>query len=72
MASMAAEVVRRLSGEKTEASAVFNLNTQLGGVKTHALSLLYHLAKNGPKAESWDWTAGRIYGERCYRRAIGV
>ena len=33
MASMAAEVVRRLSGEKTEASAVFNLKTQLGGGK---------------------------------------
>ena len=27
----AAEVVRRLSGEKTETSAVFNLNTQFGG-----------------------------------------
>lgn len=53
LASMAAEVVRRLSGEKTEASAVFNLNTQFGGGKTHALTLLYHLAKNGPKAESW-------------------
>jgi len=47
LANLAAEVVRRLSGEKTETSAVFNLATQFGGGKTHALTLLYHLAKNG-------------------------
>ncbi|HOU14887.1 MAG TPA: DUF499 domain-containing protein [Anaerolineae bacterium] len=50
---MAAEVVRRLSGEKTETSAVFNLTTQFGGGKTHALTLLYHLAVHGPAANSW-------------------
>ena len=48
-----AEVVRRLSGIKTETSAVFNMATQFGGGKTHALTLLYHLASNGNKAESW-------------------
>lgn len=48
-----AEVVRRLSGEKTETSAVFNLATQFGGGKTHALTLLYHLAKQGKKSHSW-------------------
>ena len=50
---MAGEVVRRLSGEKTETSAVFNMATQFGGGKTHALTLLYHLASNGPKANKW-------------------
>ena len=53
LTSMAAEVVRRLTGEKTETSAVFNMSTQFGGGKTHALTLLYHLAKNGSKANSW-------------------
>lgn len=50
---LSAQVVRRLSGERTETSAVFNLATQFGGGKTHALTLLYHLAKNGPKSHSW-------------------
>jgi hypothetical protein len=50
---LAAEVVRRLSGEKTETSAVFNMTTQFGGGKTHALTLLYHLAKNGPDSHKW-------------------
>ena len=50
---LAGQVVRRLSGERTETSAVFNLATQFGGGKTHALTLLYHLAKNGPKSHGW-------------------
>ncbi len=50
---MASEVVRRLSGEKTETSAVFNMATQFGGGKTHALTLLYHLVSNASKAEKW-------------------
>lgn len=50
---MAGEVVRRLSGEKTETSAVFNMATPFGGGKTHALTLLYHLASHGPKADKW-------------------
>ena len=53
LTAMAAEVIRRLSGEKTETSAVFNMATQFGGGKTHALTLLYHLAKHGPKAKAW-------------------
>src|SRR5262245_28998076 len=44
---LATQVVRRLSGEKVETSAVFNLSTQFGGGKTHALTLLYHLARHG-------------------------
>src|SRR6266404_6117829 len=53
LASLASEVIRRLSGEKTETNAIFNLATQFGGGKTHALTLLYHLAKHGPAANKW-------------------
>lgn len=53
LTGLAAEVIRRLSGIKTEANAVFNLATQFGGGKTHALTLLYHLAKHGPAADGW-------------------
>src|SRR5438445_6926496 len=45
LTGLAAEVIRRLSGEKTETSAVFNMATQFGGGKTHSLTLLYQLAK---------------------------
>ena len=51
---LASEVIRRLSGEHTETSAVFNMATQFGGGKTHALTLLYHLAKNGSGADNWS------------------
>ena len=47
LSDLAKEVMRRLSGETVETNAVFNLATQFGGGKTHALALLYHLAKNG-------------------------
>ena len=50
---LAAQVVRRLSGIQLETSAVFNLSTQFGGGKTHALTLLYHLAKHGASAKAW-------------------
>lgn len=50
---LSSEVLRRLSGEKTETSAVFNLSTQFGGGKTHALTLLYHLVSNGDKSHVW-------------------
>lgn len=53
LTTFGAEAMRRLSGEKTETSAVFNMATQFGGGKTHALTLLYHLAKNGAKASKW-------------------
>lgn len=51
--SLSAEVIRRLSGIRVETSAVFNMVTQFGGGKTHALALLYHLARGGPEAASW-------------------
>src|SRR5438093_1262224 len=46
-------VVRRLSGIKVETSAVYNLTTQFGGGKTHALTSLYHLASAGLAASNW-------------------
>ena len=48
---LAGQVARRLNGVKTETSAVFNLATQFGGGKTHALTLLYHLGEQGPHAQ---------------------
>ncbi len=53
LSSLAAEVIRRLSGVKVETSAVFNMTTQFGGGKTHALALLYHLARRGPESAEW-------------------
>lgn len=50
---LSSEVLRRLAGEKTETSAVFNMSTQFGGGKTHALTLLYHLAKNATTARNY-------------------
>ncbi len=45
LCGFAAEVIRRLSGEKTETSAVFNMSTQFGGGKSHALTTAYHNAE---------------------------
>lgn len=53
LTALASEVIRRLSGEKTETNAIFNLATQFGGGKTHALTLLYHLAKHGAGSNKW-------------------
>jgi hypothetical protein len=50
---LGAEVLRRLSGIRVETSANFNLTTQFGGGKTHALTMLYHLAKHGTQATRW-------------------
>jgi hypothetical protein len=49
LTTLGAEVIRRLSGIQTETSAVFNFITQFGGGKTHALTLLYHLARGGQR-----------------------
>jgi hypothetical protein len=51
---LASQAVRRLSGIAVETSAVFNMATQFGGGKTHALTLLYHLAEAGPAAHPWQ------------------
>lgn len=50
---LCAQVVRRLAGETNETSAIFNMATQFGGGKTHALASLMHLAKGGQKARKW-------------------
>lgn len=50
---LAGQVTRRLSGIRVETSAIFNLSTQFGGGKTHALTLLYHLARAGVAAKNW-------------------
>lgn len=51
LTALGAEVIRRLSGERTATSAVYSMATQFGGGKTHALTLLYHLATLGPDAD---------------------
>ncbi|MFO0966106.1 MAG: DUF499 domain-containing protein [Gemmataceae bacterium] len=51
---LASQVLRRLSGIQVETSAVFNMATQFGGGKSHSLTALYHLARNGEKAKSWN------------------
>ncbi|QEH31802.1 hypothetical protein OJF2_02670 [Aquisphaera giovannonii] len=48
-----AQAARRLNGDKVETSAVFNMATQFGGGKTHALTALYHLARGGEAVRSW-------------------
>lgn len=53
LTGFAAEVLRRLTGNKVETNAIFNMATQFGGGKTHALTLLYHLAKTGKPASQW-------------------
>ncbi|MET4236341.1 hypothetical protein ABIA85_009656 [Bradyrhizobium sp. LA6.10] len=53
LSGLAVEVLRRLSGVKTETSAVFNMTTQFGGGKTHSLLLLYHLVSHGEAARDW-------------------
>jgi predicted AAA+ superfamily ATPase len=50
---LGSQVLRRLSGETAETSAVFNSATQFGGGKTHAETMLYHLARGGPRAAAW-------------------
>ncbi len=51
---LSSQVVRRLSGIQVETSAVFNMATQFGGGKTHALATLYHLATGGAQADRWQ------------------
>jgi hypothetical protein len=50
---LCSQVLRRLSGVQVETSAVFNMATQFGGGKTHALAALYHLGTCGAAARGW-------------------
>jgi hypothetical protein len=55
---LASQAVRRLSGIQVETSAVFNMATQFGGGKTHALTTLFHLAQHGDEAKAWKGVDG--------------
>ncbi len=46
-------VLRRLSGKTDNTAPVLTLITQFGGGKTHTLTALYHLAKNGDAAADY-------------------
>jgi hypothetical protein len=75
LTELAAEVVRRLSGITVESSPIFNMTTQFGGGKTHALALLYHLAHHGPKANAWPGVNRLLEKsgvEKVPKAAIGV
>jgi hypothetical protein len=50
-------VLQRLTGKTEGAAPVLTLITQFGGGKTHTLTALYHLAKNGNKASSYSGVA---------------
>jgi hypothetical protein len=58
LSDLAVQTIRRMNGIKVETSAVFNLSTQFGGGKTHALTLLYHLATSGDESKSWKGVDG--------------
>jgi hypothetical protein len=51
--TLAVETLRRLAGEGVGSSPGVNLTTQFGGGKTHALVLLYYLAKYGEASHAW-------------------
>lgn len=51
--TLAVETLRRLAGEGKGSSPGVNLTTQFGGGKTHALVLLYYLAKYGEASHAW-------------------
>jgi hypothetical protein len=55
-------VLRRLSGETANTAPVMTLITQFGGGKTHTLTALYHLVKNGAKAAEYPGVANLISG----------
>ncbi len=54
---LAVQVMRRLAGERVGSSPGVNLTTQFGGGKTHALVLLYYLAKYGEASHGWPGVA---------------
>jgi hypothetical protein len=46
--------LRRLAGRTDNTAPVLTLITQFGGGKTHTLTTLYHLARNGDSARGFD------------------
>jgi len=57
-------VLRRLAGETANTAPVITLVTQFGGGKTHTLTALYHLARNGKNAASFPGVAGLLQEAR--------
>ncbi|HZD39360.1 MAG TPA: DUF499 domain-containing protein, partial [Terriglobales bacterium] len=53
-------VLQRLTGKTEGAAPVLTLITQFGGGKTHTLTSLYHLAKNGKNASGYPGVADLI------------
>jgi len=53
-------VLRRLSGKTEKTAPVLTLITQFGGGKTHTLTTLYHLARNGEKAARFTGVADLV------------
>jgi hypothetical protein len=53
-------VLRRLSGRTDNTAPVLTLITQFGGGKTHTLTTLYHLAKNGAATERMNGVADLV------------
>lgn len=53
-------VLRRLAGRTEQAAPVLTLITQFGGGKTHTLTALYHLARNGEKAIDYSGVSGLL------------
>jgi len=53
-------VLRRLSGRTDNTAPVLTLITQFGGGKTHTLTTLYHLAKNGDAAARLNGVADLV------------
>src|SRR5208282_3541725 len=53
-------ILRRLSGKTENTAPVLTLITQFGGGKTHTLTTLYHLAKNGEAAADCQGVADLI------------
>lgn len=51
--AIGASVLARLAGSD-QRDAIYNLSTQFGGGKTHALAMLFHLARSGPASQSWQ------------------
>src|SRR5690242_21220270 len=55
-------VLRRLSGRTDNTAPVLTLITQFGGGKTHTLTALYHLAKNGEAIAAASGVANLVKG----------
>src|SRR2546427_9883119 len=53
LSGLEAEVLRRLSGTKTETYDVFHISIQFGGGKTHYFLVLYQLAYHRDAERDW-------------------